>query len=93
LGQVFKAVVSSIDLERIKPDPVGYRTALEAMELAADRVAFVGHDAEELAGAAAVGMATIAFNHDPDAKADVFIARFEQLLPLVSPISPQVGRG
>jgi HAD superfamily hydrolase (TIGR01509 family) len=93
LGPMFKAVVSSIDLERIKPDPVGYRTALEAMELAAERVAFVGHDAEELAGAAAVGMATIAFNHDPDAKADVFIARFEQLLPLVSPLSPQVGRG
>ena len=93
LGQVFKAVVSSIDLEQIKPHPVGYRTALQAMELPADRVAFVGHDAEELAGAAAVGMSTIAFNHDPAAKADVFIARFEQLLPLAGPKLPQAGRG
>ena len=93
LGGVFKAVVSSIDLERIKPDPVCYRTALHAMGLPGDRVAFVGHDAEELAGAAAVGMPTIAFNYDPDAKADVFITRFEQLLPLVRRPSPQVGRG
>jgi FMN phosphatase YigB (HAD superfamily) len=63
------------------------------MELPADRVAFVGHDAEELAGAAALGMPTIAFNYDPDAQADVFIASFQQLLPLVSTPSPQVGRG
>ena len=93
LGGTFQAVVSSIDLERIKPDPLCYQTALRAMELAADRVAFVGHDAEELAGAAALGMPTIAFNYDPDAKADVFIARFPQLLPLVSPPSPKIGRG
>jgi HAD superfamily hydrolase (TIGR01509 family) len=93
LGEMFQVVVSSIDLERIKPDPLCYRTALRAMELPADRVAFVGHDAEELAGAAAVGMPTIAFNYDPDAKADVFIARFEQLLPLVTPRSPKAGLG
>jgi FMN phosphatase YigB (HAD superfamily) len=63
------------------------------MGLPADRVAFVGHDAEELAGAARVGLATIAFNYDPDARADVFITRFRQLLSLVSLRSPQAGRG
>ena len=93
LDQMFKAVISSIDLGRIKPDPACYQTALRAMELPADRVAFVGHDAEELAGAAEAGLSTIAFNYDPDAKADVFIARFPQLLPLISPPSPQGGRG
>ena len=93
LGGMFHTVVSSLDLERIKPDPVCYRTALRAMELSADRVAFVGHDSEELAGAAGVGMATIAFNYDTDAKADVFITRFEEILPLVGPSASQPGRG
>jgi len=92
-GPVFKAVVSSIDLERIKPDPLCYLTALRAMERTAEQVAFVGHDAEELAGAARVGMSTIAFNYDPNAKADVFIGRFEELLDLIGRSSPQAGRG
>jgi HAD superfamily hydrolase (TIGR01509 family) len=93
LGSTFNTVVSSIDLERIKPEPVCYRTALGSMGLSADRVAFVGHDTEELAGAAGVGMATIAFNYDADAKADVFITRFEEILPLVSASASQPGRG
>ena len=93
LGGTFNAVVSSIDLERIKPDPVCYRTALRAMQRSADRVAFVGHDTEELAGAAGVGMATIAFNYDVDAKADVFITRFEELLGLVGLSASPAGRG
>lgn len=93
VGDFFKAVVSSTDLERIKPDPVCYRTVLEAMELSAEQVAFVGHDTEELAGAAKAGLSTIAFNYDPDAKADVFLARFEELLQLVTPRSPQATGG
>jgi len=93
LGGMFHTVVSSLDLKRIKPDPVCYRAALRAMELAADRVAFVGHDSEELAGAAGVGMPTIAFNYDADAKADVFITRFEDLFPMVGPSVSQPGRG
>ena len=93
LRGIFHTVVSSLDLERIKPDPVCYRTALGAIGLSADRVAFVGHDTEELAGAAGVGMATIAFNYDTDAKADVFITRFEELFPLVGPSASQPGRG
>lgn len=80
---LFKAVVSSIDLEHTKPDPICYRTALGAMELPADSVAFVGHDSEELAGASRVGMPTIAFNYDAGARADVFLTRFEELLELV----------
>ncbi len=93
LGGVFHTVVSSLDLERIKPDPIGYHTALRAMELPSDRAAFVGHDAEELLGAAGVGMATIAFNYDADAKADVFINRFDELLPLVEPRGLETGSG
>jgi len=80
---VFATIVSSIDLDRTKPDPVCYLTALQEMKLRPERVAFVGHDCEELAGAAAVGMQTVAFNFDPDAEADVHITRFEELLDVV----------
>ena len=79
VGGVFKAVVSSIDLERTKPDPVCYLSAARVMELPVDRVVFVGHDADELVGAKRVGMSTIAFNSDPQAKADVFLTRFDEL--------------
>lgn len=77
------AVVSSQDLGRIMPDPACYLAALGAMNLPAAQVAFVGHDPEELAGAAAVGMATIAFNCEPDTRADVHLQRFEDLLELI----------
>ena len=84
LGGLFGVVLSSIDLQRTKPDPASYQTALEAMGLPASSVAFVGHDAEELSGATAVGLQTVAFNFDPDAQADVFIARFEELAEILS---------
>ena len=93
IGGCFKAVVSSIDLERIKPDPICYLSAARAMELPADRIVFVGHDAEELAGAKRAGMSTIAFNSDPLAEADVFLSRFDELLALIGQPLPQAGRG
>lgn len=93
VGGLFKAVVSSIDLERIKPDPVCYLTAARAMELPVDRIVFVGHDAEELVGAKRAGMSTIAFNSDPHAKADVFLTRFDELLGLLGCPLPQAGHG
>jgi len=93
LGGLFTAVVSSIDLGRVKPDPICYSTALRAMGLDADDVAFVGHDTEELAGAARMGIRTIAFNFAPDARADVFLARFEELLDLVGVPPSQAAAG
>ena len=83
LEGLFAAVLSSIDLERTKPDPVTYLTALRAMRLAPEQAAFVGHDTAELAGAAEVGMRTVAFNFDRDARADVYLGRFEELLEVV----------
>ena len=91
--KLFATVVSSIDLERTMPDAICYRTAIEAMALPAEQVAFVGHDAAELAGAAAVGMPTIALNHDPDARADVFLARFEELIEVVRAEEPLAAAG
>jgi FMN phosphatase YigB (HAD superfamily) len=67
------------------PERACYLTALKALHLPAGEVAFVGHDAAELAGAAAAGMPTIAFNFDADARADVYLARFEELLEVIHP--------
>jgi HAD superfamily hydrolase (TIGR01509 family) len=89
----FARVVSSIDLGQTKPDPTCYRAALEGMALPAEQVAYVGHDSEELAGAAQVGMPTIAFNFDADAQADVFLARFEELADLVEVRLPYAAAG
>jgi HAD superfamily hydrolase (TIGR01509 family) len=87
IGQYLIAVVSSIDLERTKPDPVCYRAAAAAMGLAAEEIAFVGHDAEELAGAKAVGMSAWAFNFDDDVPsagaADRHLKRFDELLQCI----------
>ena len=93
LDGLFTVVVSSINLARTKPDPVCYRTALEGMRLRAEEAAFVGHDSEELAGAAEVGMQTIAFNYDGDAEADVFLTCFGELLEVVVTRPPYAEAG
>ncbi|NLX96501.1 MAG: HAD family hydrolase [Rhodopirellula sp.] len=84
IGGFFSTVVSSIDLGETKPHPIGYRTALERMKILPEQAAFVGHDTLELSGATGAGLQTIAFNFDPDAKADVFIARFDELLDVTA---------
>jgi len=84
LAGCFSTVVSSVELGCTKPDPRCYQRALDAMNLPPRQVAFVGHDAEELQGAAAVGIPTIAFNYEPGAEADVFIERFDDLIKAVA---------
>jgi HAD superfamily hydrolase (TIGR01509 family) len=93
LGELFAAVVSSIDLKRAMPDPACYLSALAALNLPAQRVAFVGRKAAELAGATAAGMPTIALNADPDARADVCLARFEDLAEVLSARPPLAAAG
>jgi len=83
LEGLFKAVVSSFDLRRTKPDAECYLATLEAMQQTAAVTAFVGHDGIELAGAAAVGLRTVAFNADAGAVADRAIGPFEELWDLV----------
>ena len=85
LEPLWTVVVSSRDLGRTMPHPACYLAALEALNLTAGQVAFVGHDAAELAGAAAVGLRTIAFNCEPSTRADVRIERFEDLVELAAP--------
>lgn len=91
--QTFRAVVSSFDLGRTKPDPVCYRKAVAQMTLCPHEVAFVGHETAELAGARAVGMPTIAFNGSPNAEADIHLDRFDQLAEVVSLQRPLAAAG
>ncbi len=79
-GNVWDSIISSKELGIRKPDPRIYRAALQQLGLSADQVIFVGHKASELDGAKAVGIATVAFNNDPDARADLFITHFSDLL-------------
>lgn len=85
LADRFAAVISSFDLHRTKPDPICYQTVVAAIGLSTDECAFVGHDPEELTGAAAVGLRTVAFNYEPGVVANVYLDRFEQLIELVRP--------
>jgi FMN phosphatase YigB (HAD superfamily) len=79
----WKTIVSSRDLACAMPAAACYRSALDAVKLPAADVAFVGRDPRELRGAKAHGLTTIAFNADADARADIYLQRFEDLLDLV----------
>jgi len=83
LGAYFTAVVSSADLGVTKPAREGYVKAVELLGLAPARTAFVGHEADELRGARRAGLRTLAFNFERDAVADLYLGRFEELLPLL----------
>ncbi len=84
LGGCFTTVVSSIDLGQTMPDPGCYMKALGEMQLSPKEVAFVGHDTLEMSGASELGMPTIAFNFEPDVRADVYLTRFEELVDVVT---------
>ena len=83
IDESFQAIVSSFGLGRIEPEACCYQAVLSSLGLAARQVGFVGHDAQALRGASAVGMWTIAFNYDRNAWADIYLERFEQLLDVV----------
>ncbi|HEV3137605.1 MAG TPA: HAD family hydrolase [Pirellulales bacterium] len=79
LANRFKTVLSSFDLEAAKPSAPCYQAALDALGLPAQDVTYVGHDAEDLEGAKAIGMRTVAFNYQRHARADFYLTRFEDL--------------
>lgn len=85
-GQVWDSIISSMEIGTRKPDPKIYQAALDQLGLTADQVVFVGHRVSELDGARAVGMKTVAFNYDKNARADFFIEKFSDLLnvPILS---------
>lgn len=84
LEGVFDSIVSSRDLGVCQPDRAAYKASLGELGAAPERTAFVGHVADELDGAGRLGMITVAFNHEPGARADFYAARFCDIVHLVS---------
>jgi putative hydrolase of the HAD superfamily len=81
-GHVWDSIISSMDIGTRKPDPKIYQAVLQQLGLSPDQAIFVGHKPSELDGARAVGMQTVAFNYDQDARADHFIETFSDLLKI-----------
>lgn len=81
-GDVFDTFISSKEIGTRKPETLIYQEAFCKVGLTQEEAVFVGHKASELSGARKAGMATIAFNYDKNARADVYIQHFADLLKL-----------
>jgi len=79
-GHIWDSIISSQELGIEKPDPGIYHAALQQLGSSVRQTVFVGHSPEELDGARDLGMKTIAFNFNEDAKADFYIKEFSELL-------------
>jgi len=86
IGNLWDSIISSQEVGVQKPDPQIYQLALQQLGIKSDQAIFVGHKATELEGARNVGMKTVAFNYENDARADFYINNFSELadLPLVN---------
>jgi HAD superfamily hydrolase (TIGR01509 family) len=91
LGAIFDSVVSSRDLGRCKPELQAYEASLAQLGSESHRTAFVGHAAEELDGAARLGMVSVAFNHEPGARAEWYAARFCDVVQIVNAAGNRAG--
>jgi HAD superfamily hydrolase (TIGR01509 family) len=86
----FDAVVASRDIGRVKPEAEAYAIALQRLGATADQALFVGHDADELAGAIAAGIIAVAYNYEPGVRADHYLRHFRELLPLIDGVKPSL---
>lgn len=84
----FRWIFSSVDLGIAMPQRAAYCAAVEAMGLSPQQVAFVGHDCDELAGAAAAGLTTIAINYCHGTVANIYLDNFHQLASIVDHRAP-----
>jgi HAD superfamily hydrolase (TIGR01509 family) len=80
VAEFIDVVACSTVLGIHKPNPAIYLNALQQAHLTPGESAFVGHDAGELEGAHQAGIATVAVNHDPAAKADYYARSLIDLL-------------
>ena len=90
-GNVWDSIISSVEFGTRKPDAILYQAVLRQLNVSADQAVFVGHKSSELAGAQAVGMHTVAFNFDADAKADITIEHFSELANIAVRFGQPIG--
>lgn len=79
VDRFFCHIISSKDIGKIKPEPAAFKYAVEAMNLRVNECAFVGHDFDELDGAKAFGLFSIAFNNETEVPADMYLSEFKEL--------------
>ena len=79
IGHLWDSITPSSEVGVQKPDPKIYQLALQQLGVSADQAIFVGHKSSELEGARNAGLITVAFNFDPDAKADFYLTNFSDL--------------
>lgn len=82
IGHFWDSIIPSSEVGVQKPDPKIYHLALEQLNVAPHQAVFVGHKSTELEGAKNIGLKTIAFNYEQDAKADFYIEDFSELAQL-----------
>jgi len=82
IGYFWDAITPSSEVGVQKPDPRIYQLTLQQLGVKPDQAVFVGHKTSELDGARRVGLKTVAFNYDADAKADYYIHHFSDLADL-----------
>ncbi len=83
IDTLWDAFVSSSETGSFKPEAAIYLAALKQLECRAQDAAFIAHSANELDGAKALGMTTIAFNRDNDqVRADYILEHFSQLVDI-----------
>jgi multiple sugar transport system ATP-binding protein len=86
IDSLIDTVANSYDLGFRKPGPEIYKTAMEELNVSPSESLFVGHALDELRGAKALGMITVACRRDPDvgeADADYIVSELADLLALV----------
>ena len=82
IGDLWDSIIPSSEVGVQKPDPRIYQLALQQLGVSSDQAVFVGHKTIELDGARNAGLKTVAFNYDPDAKADYYLTNFSDLINL-----------
>jgi len=79
----FDAVVTSVDIGYVKPEPGAFEVALGRLGVAAAEAIFVGHDQVELEGAMRCGLMAVAYNYGKGVSADHYLSHFSDLLGVV----------
>jgi putative hydrolase of the HAD superfamily len=83
-GGQFQFVLASVELGHTKAEPEGYRAAAVRFGTPPERIAFIGNHPQHLSAAARLGMPTIAFNYDDQARADLYLSKFDELMAVVT---------
>ncbi|UCE99396.1 MAG: HAD family hydrolase [Planctomycetota bacterium] len=83
IEQYFDAVVTSVDINHIKPQPEAYAAVLKRLGGEINATIFVGHDADELQGAMDFGLTAVAYNYREKVLATHYIKRFKELLEII----------